>query len=156
MKLKQLLMRFQSIVKMDIKLVILKLVQPLQLLVRVNCAWSKLENPVKGTDYDYLYINDKYVPAEAVYTQDEVLAKIQERFSNKDMGYELLDAPESDMQKAEFSVDKEETIPTSVVDSYLYAELHLSDYTKFYIEENGEDAANYNFVIYYKDLYQAE
>ena len=119
-------------------------------------AWSKLENPIKGTEYDYLYVNDKYVPAEAVFTQDEVLAKIQERFSNKDMGYELLDAPESDMQKAEFSVSKEETIPTSVVDSYLYAELHLSDYTKFYIEENGEDADNYNFVIYYKDLYQAE
>lgn len=119
-------------------------------------AWNKLENPDKGTEYDYLYITDDYVPADSEYTQDEVLAMIQERFSNKDMGYELLDAPESDMEKAEFSVSKTETIPTSVVDSYLYAELHLSDYTKFYIEENGEDAANYNFVIYYKDLYQAE
>ena len=34
MKLKQLLMKSQSIVKVDIKLVISKLVQPLQLLVR--------------------------------------------------------------------------------------------------------------------------
>lgn len=134
----------------------------------VSTDWIRIYNPEKTDTFtvDFLLVkvgdlskstsSDVITKAEAVFTQDEVLAKIQERFSNKDMGYELLDAPESDMQKAEFSVSKEETIPTSVVDSYLYAELHLSDYTKFYIEENGEDADNYNFVIYYKDLYQAE
>ena len=124
----------------------------------INTKWYRFKNPVSGTDYEYLYVNQDDIPVsvDAVFTQDEILQAIQKRFSNKDMSYELLDAPESDMQKAEFSVSKEETIPTSVVDSYLYAELHLSDYTKFYIEENGEDADNYNFVIYYKDLYQAE
>lgn len=134
----------------------------------VSTDWVRIYNPEKTDKFtvDFLLVkagdlskstsSDVTTKAEAAFTQDEVLKAIQERFSNKDMGYELLDAPESDMQKAEFSVSKEETIPTSVVDSYLYAELHLSDYTKFYIEENGEDADNYNFVIYYKDLYQAE
>ena len=134
----------------------------------VSTDWVRIYNPEKTDTFtvDFLLVkagdlskstsSDVTTKAEAAFTQDEVLKAIQERFSNKDMGYELLDAPESDMQKAEFSVSKEETIPTSVVDSYLYAELHLSDYTKFYIEENGEDADNYNFVIYYKDLYQAE
>ena len=134
----------------------------------VSTDWVRIYNPEKTDTFtvDFLLVkagdlskstsSDVTTKAEATFTQDEVLKAIQERFSNKDMGYELLDAPESDMQKAEFSVSKEETIPTSVVDSYLYAELHLSDYTKFYIEENGEDADNYNFVIYYKDLYQAE
>ena len=134
----------------------------------VSTDWIRIYNPEKTDTFtiDFLLVkagdlskstsSDVTTNAEAAFTQDEVLKAIQERFSNKDMGYELLDAPESDMQKAEFSVSKTETIPTSIVDSYLYAELHLSDYTKFYIEENGEDADNYNFVIYYKDLYQAE
>lgn len=134
----------------------------------VSTDWVRIYNPEKTDTFtvDFLLVkagdlskstsSDVTTKAEAAFTQDEVLKAIQERFSNKDMGYELLDAPTDDMQKAEFSVSKEETIPTSVVDSYLYAELHLSDYTKFYIEENGEDADNYNFVIYYKDLYQAE
>ena len=134
----------------------------------VSTDWVRIYNPEKTDTFtvDFLLVkagdlskstsSDVTTKAEAAFTQDEVLKAIQERFSNKDMGYELLDAPTDDMQKAEFSVSKEETIPTSVVDSYLYGELHLSDYTKFYIEENGEDADNYNFVIYYKDLYQAE
>ena len=134
----------------------------------VSTDWVRIYNPEKTDTFtvDFLLVkagdlskstsSDVTTKAEATFTQDEVLKAIQERFSNKDMGYELLDTPESDMQKAEFSVSKTETIPTSIVDSYLYAELNLSDYTKFYIEENGEDADNYNFVIYYKDLYQAE
>lgn len=134
----------------------------------VSTDWIRIYNPEKTDTFtiDFLLVkagdlskstsSDVTTNAEAAFTQDEVLKAIQERFSNKDMGYELLDAPESDMQKAEFSVSKTETIPTSIVDSYLYAELTLSDYTKFYIEENGEDNENYNFVIYYKDLYQAE
>lgn len=124
----------------------------------INTNWYRFKNPVSGTDYEYLYVNQDDIPVsvDAVFTQDEILQAIQKRFSNKDMSYELLDAPTDDMQKAEFSVSKTETIADSIVDSYLYAELHLSDYTKFYIEENGEDGENYNFVIYYKDLYQAE
>ena len=134
----------------------------------VSTDWVRIYNPEKTDTFtvDFLLVkagdlskstsSDVTTKAEAAFTQDEVLKAIQERFSNKDMGYELLDAPTDDMQKAEFSVSKTETIPTSIVDSYLYAELNLSDYTKFYIEENGEDADNYNFVIYYKDLYQAE
>lgn len=111
---------------------------------------------VKADDLSKSTSDDVTTSAEATFTQDEVLKAIQERFSNKDMSYELLDAPTDDMQKAEFSVSKTETIPTSVIDTYLYPDLHLSDYTKFYIEENGEDGENYYFVIYYKDLYQAE
>ena len=124
----------------------------------INTKWYRFKNPVSGTDYEYLYVNQDDIPVsvDAVFTQDEILQAIQKRFSNKDMSYELLDAPTDDMQKAEFSVSKTEAIADSIVDSYLYAELHLSDYTKFYIEENGEDGENYNFVIYYKDLYQAE
>ncbi len=134
----------------------------------VSTDWIRIYNPEKTDTFtiDFLLVkagdlskstsSDVTTNAEVAFTQDEVLKAIQERFSNKDMGYELLDAPESDMQKAEFSVSKTETIPTSIVDSYLYAKLNLSDYTKFYIEENGEDNENYNFVIYYKDLYQAE
>lgn len=134
----------------------------------VSTDWIRIYNPEKTDTFtiDFLLVkagdlskstsSDVTTNAEVAFTQDEVLKAIQERFSNKDMGYELLDAPESDMQKAEFSVSKTETIPTSIVDSYLYAKLNLSDYTKFYIEENGEDNENHNFVIYYKDLYQAE
>lgn len=134
----------------------------------VSTDWIRIYNPEKTDTFtiDFLLVkagdlskstsSDVTTNAEAVFTQDEILQAIQKRFSNKDMSYELLDAPTDDMQKAEFSVSKTETIADSIVDSYLYAELHLSDYTKFYIEENGEDNENYNFVIYYKDLYQAE
>ena len=134
----------------------------------VSTDWIRIYNPEKTDTFtvDFLLVkagdlskstsSDVTTKADAVFTQDEILQAIQKRFSNKDMSYELLDAPTDDMQKAEFSVSKTETIADSIVDSYLYAELHLSDYTKFYIEENGEDGENYNFVIYYKDLYQAE
>ena len=122
----------------------------------VDSRWYRFENPVGGTDYDYLYVDSINFPVEAVFTQDEILNALKTRFSNPDMSYELLDAPTDDMESAEFSVSKTETDADFIVDSYLYPELHLSDYTKFYIEANGEDDENYNFIIYYKDLYQVE
>lgn len=124
----------------------------------VNSRWYRFENPVSGTDYDYLYVDSINFPVEveAVYTQDEILNALKTRFSNPDMSYELLDAPTDNMESAEFSVSKTETDADFIVDSYLYPELHLSDYTKFYIEANGEDDENYYFIIYYKDLYEVE
>lgn len=122
----------------------------------INSRWYRFENPVNGTDYDYLYVIDNDIPVEPVLTQDDILNALNTNFSNKDMSYELLNAPASDMEKVEFSVSKTETIADFIVASYLYPELHLDRYTKFYIEADGEDDENYNFIIYYKDLYQAE
>ena len=70
-----------------------------------DIKWSRFENPISGTDYDYLYIgNDYLIEAQKyVVTTEDLRRDVIAHLNNR--GYELatiLDEPAADMEMCEF------------------------------------------------------
>lgn len=107
-------------------------------------GWYRFENPIEGTEYEYLYM----LTYEVIMSGDE-----KERIENAllDTGVrsriKILDAPESDMECYEFSIAREKYSP--VADNLYSDKFTASDYKTFYVEcaRNGD---YFDCKIYYK------
>lgn len=124
-------------------------------------AWARFENPISGTDYDYLYgfkeyaENSNYI--ETMLSANEMKQLIIDDL-NKREGDELptvLDSPDSDMEVYECRISREND--PMLLDYRLREVLHqdkshVSNYMTYYIECE-EDDDYINCKIYYKDSY---
>lgn len=123
----------------------------------INTRWYRFENPVSGTDYDYLCVLDDDLPKEEIpmLSAEEVKAAIIDDMMN--VTYELptfLDAPASDMEVYECRIPRED-IPGDfglrIVKAFHEDDtFQVGDYKTYYIEceEDGEFAI---CRLYYKD-----
>ncbi len=122
-----------------------------------NSRWSRFENPIAGTDYDYLYVFDDDLPQEEIpmLSAEEVKDAIIATMLNR--GDELptiLDAPTDDMEVYECRILREDD-PASFTTRRMKAienddTFHVGNYMTYYVEceEDGEFAI---CRIYYKD-----
>ncbi len=122
-----------------------------------NSKWSRFENPIAGTDYDYLYVFDDDLPQEEIpmLSAEEVKDAIIATMLNR--GDELptiLDAPTDDMEVYECRILREDD-PASFTTRRMKAienddTFHVGNYMTYYVEceEDGEFAI---CRIYYKD-----
>lgn len=122
-------------------------------------AWSRFENPLKGTDYDYLYVLSDYVVADgSTISADEMVNEIIAEISQYAVETPVfLDAPTSDMEVHEFRVTNSKE--KSWKDGLFRELISISDsiqadhYKTLYIEcEEDEDGEPYILCrVYYKD-----
>lgn len=126
-----------------------------------NIYWARFENPIAGTNYDYLYLLRNYIvdsqDIETMLSADEMKRLIIDDL-NKRSENELptiLNTPDPDMEVYECRISRENN--PMVLDYRLREVLHqdtihVSSYMTYYIEcEEDEDYINCK--IYYKDSY---
>ena len=123
----------------------------------INTRWYRFENPVNGTDYDYLCMIDDDIPKEEIpmLSAEEVKEAIIKAMLNR--GDELptiLDAPTDDMEVYECRILREND-PASFTTRRMKAieneeTFEIGDYMTYYVEceEDGEFAI---CRLYYKD-----
>lgn len=122
--------------------------------------WARFENPIAGTDYDYLYINKKNFPDEdvVIVTAEDLKQKIVEQMNNR--AYELpviLEEPAADMEVFEFRMEKEYMDDLEV--NYWIrqccedGQFSLYNYMTYYVECQ-DDGDGIICKVYYKDLYE--
>lgn len=124
-------------------------------------AWARFENPIAGTDYDYLYAFKEYAEnsnyIETRLSAEEMRQLIIDDLNKRDENElpAILDAPDADMEVYECRISREND-PT-LLDYRLREALHMdasyvSNYMTYYVEcEEDEDYINCK--IYYKDSY---
>lgn len=124
----------------------------------INTRWYRFENPVSGTDYDYLCVLDDDLPKEEIpmLSAEEVKAAIIVDMTSN-IGYEpptFLDAPASDMEVYECRILRED-VPVDFnfrLERAFHDEdaFEVGDYMTYYVEceEDGEFAI---CRLYYKD-----
>lgn len=124
----------------------------------INTRWYRFENPVSGTDYDYLYVIDDDLPKEEtpLLSAEEVKAAIIEEMTSH-ITYEpptFLEAPTDDMEVYECRILRED-VPVDFnfrFDRAFHDEetFEVGNYMTYYIEceEDGEFAI---CRLYYKD-----
>lgn len=128
----------------------------------INSRWFRFENPMGGTDYNYLCMLDDDIPIDEgeLLTSDEVREWIIERINNRDFAIPtFLDEPDSDMQYVEFSIDRQKEYPnaTWIINQVLFShgfdvgDFTSSDYSTFCVECTKNDM-NIDCKIYYKDF----
>lgn len=128
----------------------------------INSRWYRFENPMDGTDYNYLCMLDDDIPIDEgeLLTSDEVREWIIERINNRDFAIPtFLDEPDSDMQCVEFSIDRQKEYPdaTWIINQVLFShgfdvgDFTSSDYSTFCVECTKNDM-NIDCKIYYKDF----
>lgn len=128
----------------------------------INTRWYRFENPVNGTDYDYLCMLDDDIPIDEseLLASDEVTEWIVEGISNRNYAIPVfLDTPDSDMEYVEFSIDRQAEYPdaTWIIDQVLFShgfdvgDFTSGDYSTFCVECTENDM-NIDCRIYYKDF----
>ncbi len=127
----------------------------------INSRWYRFENPINNTDYDYLCMLDDDIPIDEneLLTADEVKEWIVERINNRDFAAPVfLDAPDSDMEYVDFSIDRQADYPdaTWIINEVLFfngfdvGDFFSGDYGTFCVECTKNDM-NIDCRIYYKD-----
>lgn len=126
-------------------------------------AWARFENPIEGTDYDYLYAFKEYADnsnyIETMLSADEMKQKIIDAINNRaeDELPTILDTPDSDMEIYECRISREND-PTMLSYRIRHAfqdseTFNVISYMTFYVEcEEDEDYINCK--LYYKDSYE--
>lgn len=123
----------------------------------INTRWYRFENPVSGTDYDYLCMLDDDLPKEEIplLSAEEVKAEIIAAMLNRtDELPTILDEPTSDMEVYECRILREDDPGNFTVRRMKAIEnddtFHIGNYMTYYVEceEDGEFAI---CRIYYKD-----
>lgn len=128
----------------------------------INTRWYRFENPVNGTDYDYLCMLDDDIPIDEseLLASDEVTEWVVEGISNRNYAIPMfLDTPDSDMEYVEFSIDRQAEYPdaTWIIDQVLFShgfdvgDFTSGDYSTFCVECTENDM-NIDCRIYYKDF----
>jgi len=123
--------------------------------------WARFENPIAGTDYDYLYMIKNYIvesqEIEATPSADDIRQLIIDEMNAREEGEEptILETPDSDMEVYECRIPRESK-PLALdyeIRHALYTDtFSIGNYMTYSLEcvEDG------NFVvctIYYKDSY---
>lgn len=127
----------------------------------INSTWYRFENPVAGTDYNYLCMLDDDIPINEseLLKADEVKGWIIERISNRNFDPpKYLDTPDSDMEYVEFSIDRQKEYPDAgwIIDQVLFShgfdvgDFASSDYVTFCVECT-ENEMDIECKVYYKD-----
>lgn len=123
--------------------------------------WARFENPITGTDYDYLYIMKSTFPDEdvVIVTADDLKQRIIDAMNNR--AYELptvLDAPTDDMEVFECRMEKEYSNDLDVNywirQSFHTEEFNLGRYMTYYVECQ-DDGDGIICKVYYKDLHES-
>lgn len=114
------------------------------------------------SDFHYLLIKQEDVKNDTgvetkLLTQEDIISYLEEYFSNAEKGYELLDAPEPDMEFVELSISQTYwDYLDNLVESRTGGEndRSLRAYSKFYIEgmESKYNDRDIWVRVYYKDL----
>lgn len=128
----------------------------------INSRWYRFENPLKDTDYQYLYMFEDDIPIDEseLLTSAEVKEWIIEHISNRDYAIPVfLDDPDSDMEYIEFSIERQGNYGDAglKINQVLFShgfdvgDFTASDYSTFCVEctENG---MNVDCRVYYKDF----
>ena len=122
----------------------------------INTRWYRFENPVSGTDYEYLCMLDDDLPKEEIplLSAEEVKAEIIAAMLNRtDELPTILDEPTSDMEVYECRILREDDPGNFTVRRMKAIEnddtFHIGNYMTYYVEceEDGEFAI---CRIYYK------
>lgn len=123
----------------------------------INMRWYRFENPVSGTDYDYLCVLDDDLPKEEIplLSAEEIKEAIIADICNCDEAPVFLDAPTSDMEVYECRIYREDipgALSLRIIEAFHEEDTFLAGRYMTYYLECEEDG---NFVVcrlYYKDL----
>lgn len=128
--------------------------------VGTDIAWARFENPIAGTDYDYLYVLNDYIVNEdeihmtAETMKQKIIDIILDSPVNDTAHYVFLDEKESDMEVYEYnlmSVYMDELDLRYWIDEGLERDFDIYDYQTLYIECEDDTDGWITVRLYYKD-----
>lgn len=121
--------------------------------------WSRLENPIKGTDYDYLYVINDYIlqsDNNVTITPSDLKQRVLDSLNNlADPNLIIMDTPTDDMEVYEFRMNS--VYDTEMDYTFWYEKLLKSDtdvfytYTTYAIECEEDTDGWIICKLYYKD-----
>lgn len=126
-----------------------------------DITWSRFENPIAGTEYDYLYVLNEYLVNEdiIIVNEEDLKERIIDAMNNR--SYELptvLDAPTDDMEVFECRMEKEYMddleVDYWIRQSFHTEEFNLGRYMTYYVECQ-DDGDGIICKVYYKDLHES-
>lgn len=125
-----------------------------------DIGWARFENPIAGTDYDYLYVLKDYIVNEdeirltAESLRQIIIDKVLDSPVNDDAHYVFLDEKESDMEVYEcnmMSVYTDELDFQYWLDEELTRDFNMLDYKTLYVECEEDVDGWITVRLYYKD-----
>lgn len=125
-----------------------------------DIGWARFENPIAGTDYDYLYVlkdfvtdaNEIHMTAETM--KQRIIDRVLDSPVNDDVHYVFLDEKESDMEVYEcnlMSVYTDELDFQYWLDEELTRDFNMLDYKTLYVECEDDVDGWITVRLYYKD-----
>ncbi len=128
-------------------------------------AWARFENPIAGTDYDYLYGFKEYADVpnsnQITITSSDLKQRILDSFAAlEEPNLVIMDAPTDDMEIYEFRMDC--TYDSEMDYTFWYEKLLKSDtrifydYLTYYVECEEDTDGWIICRIYYKDPIRSE
>lgn len=121
---------------------------------------ARFENPIAGTDYDYLYVLKDFVtdPNEIRMTAEtmkqRIIDKVLNSPVNEDIHYVFLDEKESDMEMYECNLQSVYTDELDLqywIDEELTRNFNMLDYRTLYVECEDDTDGWITVRLYYKD-----
>lgn len=125
-----------------------------------DIAWARFENPIAGTDYDYLYVLKDYITNEdevrltAETLKQIIIDEVLDSPVNDDVHYVFLDEKESDMEVYEcnmMSVYTDELDFQYWINEALTGDFYIFDYKTLYVECEEDVDGWITVRLYYKD-----
>ncbi len=125
-----------------------------------DIGWARFENPIAGTDYDYLYVLKDYIVNEdeirltAESLRQIIIDKVLDSPVNDDAHYVFLDEKESDMEVYEcnmMSVYTDELDFQYWINEALTGDIYIFDYKTLYVECEEDVDGWITVRLYYKD-----
>ena len=126
-----------------------------------DIGWARFENPIAGTDYDYLYVLKDYITNEdeirltAETMKQRIIDRVLDSPVNDDVHYVFLDEKESDMEVYEcnlMSVYTDELDFQYWLDEELTRDFNMLDYKTLYVECEDDADGWITVRLYYKDI----
>lgn len=126
-----------------------------------DIGWARFENPIAGTDYDYLYVLKDYITNEdeirltAETMKQRIIDRVLDSPVNDDVHYVFLDEKESDMEVYEcnlMSVYTDELDFQYWLDEELTRDFNMLDYKTLYVECEDDVDGWITVRLYYKDI----
>lgn len=127
-------------------------------------GWARFENPIAGTDYEYLYVLKEFVtdPDEITLTPDSlkqgiidfVVANSQGGDYSVDIDYVFLDEKASDMEVYECNMESTYSDALEYdywIDENFTRTFYIFDYKTLYIECENDVDGWITCRVYYKD-----
>ncbi len=121
--------------------------------------WARFENPIAGTDYDYLYLTRDYIVdsqnVTTIPSAEDIRELILEEMNTREKGEEptILDTPDSDMEVYECRISRESdslALDYEIRQALYNDTFFIGNYMTYSLEcvEDGDFIA---CTIYYKD-----